>query len=64
MTGSVVLSSSGDILIGSSILSRLHSAAVELLSGLESGVLAMLPVEIESRIDVTEPDLDSIGGSA
>ena len=62
MTGSVVLSSSGDILIGSSILSRLHSAAVELLSGLESGVLAILPVEMDSKIDMAEADLDSIRG--
>ena len=64
MTDSVVSSGSGDFLVGSSILSRFHSAAVGLLSGLESGVLAMLPVEMDSKIDVAEPDLDSIGGSA
>ena len=62
MTGSVISSSSGDILIGSSILSRLHSAAAGLLSGLKSEVLAMLPVEMDSKIDMAEADLDSIGG--
>ena len=64
MTDSVMLSSSGDVLIGSSILSRFHSAAAGFLSRLESGVLAMLSVEMESKIDMVEPDLDSIGGSA
>ena len=62
MTGSVISSGSGDILIGSLILSRLHSAAAGLLSGLESEVLAMLPVEMDSKIDMAEADLDSIGG--
>ena len=64
MTDSVMSSGSGDVLVGSSILSRFHSAAAGFLSGLESGVLAMLSVEMESKIDVAEPDLDSIGGSA
>ena len=55
-------SGSGDVLVGSSILSRFHSAAAGFLSGLESGVLAILPVEMDSKIDMAEADLDSIRG--
>ena len=55
-------SGSGDILVSSSILSSFRSVARGLLSGLESGVLAILPVEMDSKIDMAEADLDSIGG--
>ena len=57
----VILSSSGDILIGSLILSRFYSATAGLLSGLESGVLTILPMKMSSKIDMAETDLDFMG---
>ena len=55
-------SASGDILVSSSIWSNLRSELRGLPSGLDAGVLATRPVDIDSEINMAEDDLEAMGG--